>query len=345
MSEAPEAAAAKVREVAPGVLEIFLPLPSKPSIINVFLVDCGDDRWALIDTGVALEASRTAFAGALAMRGIASENIEWLLATHHHPDHFGASAAFRTAGGQTVHLHSLEVERMEHSFTAGAGEMVVHARRHGMPIPPDVESGPRPAEVWAGTFEPTDRIDHRLEDGEVLTLGRRRFQVIWTPGHTPGHCCFLELDQGILFVGDHLLPKITPHVGVFAWGPQNPLGDFLDSQEKVAALMVNLVCPAHGPVFEAHEHRARQIIAHHEHRLREAADAIRPRPLTAFETAQRLFPWVYSDPDARMQWGAALMETIAHLELLHARGEATREETEERIFFGPRAGMRPDASR
>ena len=52
-----EPAPAKTREVAPGVFEIFLPLPSKPTIINVWLVDCGGP-WALIDTGVALQASR-----------------------------------------------------------------------------------------------------------------------------------------------------------------------------------------------------------------------------------------------------------------------------------------------
>jgi len=327
------AGAAKVHRVAPGVLEAFLPLPSKPSIINVFLIDCGGGEWALVDTGVALAESRAAFAGALRSQEIEPQAIRWLLATHHHPDHFGASAAFRTDGGGEVYLHPLEAERMEYSLTAPPEDMIVHGRRHGMPIPADVKSAPNPSQVWAGTFHPTRSIDRLLEDGEVLELGRRRLQVVWTPGHTPGHCCFLDLDDHTLFVGDHLLPRITPHVGVFATGPRNPLGDFLASQEKIAAVEASLVCPAHGAVYSAHRHRARQIISHHEFRLREIADVIRRGPVHAFDTAARVFAWVFENPNARMQRGAAVMETIAHLELLHARGEAARVERDGVVYF------------
>lgn len=333
MSDPVSSEAAKVRTVADGVLEVFLPLPSKPSIINVFLIDCGDGTWALVDTGVALADSRAAFDAALAGQGIAREDVTTLLGTHHHPDHFGASSAFREGGGQAVYLHPLEVERMEYALGSTGEDMMVHGRRHGMPIPADMKRGPRPSDVWAGTYAPTHEIDHLLEDGEVLEIGRRRLQVVWTPGHTPGHCCFLDLDDRTLFVGDHLLPKITPHVGVFATGPQNPLGDFLASQEKVASLDASVVCPAHGPVYSTHRHRAHQIIAHHEHRLREMLDIIRLEPSTAFETAAKVFDWVFRDPDARMQKGAAFMETLAHLELLHARGDAEREDREGVVYF------------
>jgi glyoxylase-like metal-dependent hydrolase (beta-lactamase superfamily II) len=323
------ARAAKTREVAPGVVEVFLPLPSKPSIINTWLLDCGDGAWALIDTGVALDASREAFRAALDERGIEPQQIRHLLGTHHHPDHFGASRLYQDMTGARVHLHPLELERIEISLAAGAEEMLRHSRRHGMPIPPNAEQfAPRPRDVWAGSFEPTRRIDHPLADGEVLELGRRRLRVVWTPGHTPGHCCLLEIDSGVLFVGDHLLPKITPHVGVYPTSPPNPLGDFLASQEKVAALeKVSLVCPAHGPTFTDHRHRAHQLIAHHEYRLRAMVDALRLGPATAFEVARKAFAWVFEDPvQNRFQIGAALMETLAHLDLLHARGTALRED-------------------
>lgn len=325
--------AAKVREVAAGVLEVFLPLPSKPSIVNVFLIDGGNGEWALVDTGVALEESRAAFAGALASRGIEPAAVTTLLGTHHHPDHFGASAAFREGGGRRVFLHPLEIERIENARTMTTADMLGHLRRHGMPIPEDFSDAPKPTDVWAGTFEPTDDVDHLLADGEVLEIGTRRLQVVWTPGHTPGHCCFLDLGDRTLFVGDHLLPKITPHVGVFSTGPQNPLGDFLASQEKVAALDAALVCPAHGPVYSTHRHRAHQIIAHHEYRLREIRDVLRAGPTTAHEAAAQAFSWVFRDPDARMQRGAAFMETLAHLELLRARGDAAREERGGVFYF------------
>ena len=88
-----EPASAKTREVAPGVFEIFLPLPSKPTIINVWLVDCGGP-WALIDTGVALQTSRDALAGALASLGITPSSVTHLLANlDHHLGRVGQALA------------------------------------------------------------------------------------------------------------------------------------------------------------------------------------------------------------------------------------------------------------
>jgi glyoxylase-like metal-dependent hydrolase (beta-lactamase superfamily II) len=322
------AGGAKWREVAPGVVELFLPLPSKPTIVNVWLLDCGRGEWALVDTGVASAASTAAFAAVLHERGIERAAIRHLLATHHHPDHFGASRAFRDEGGGAVYLHPAELERVQYTLTAGSEDMVVHSRRHGIPIPTGGPvDAPKPAQVWAATFRPATETQHALQDGQVLDVGTRRIRVVWTPGHTPGHCCFLDLDQRVLFVGDHLLPKITPHVGVYATGPTNPLADFLASQEKVAALDdVRLVCPAHGAVFTDHRHRAHQLVAHHEVRAREMADLLRSGPATAYAVARKAFHWVFEDGVDRFQAGAAVMETIAHLELLRGRGVVRRDE-------------------
>lgn len=317
---------AKTREIAPGIFELFLPLPSRPSIINVYLLDCGGE-WALIDTGVALAPSREAFHGALREIGVSPRAIRHLIATHHHPDHFGASEAFRSEIGGSVLLHAAELERIEYTLSAGPEDMVVHSRRHGIPIPAGATDAPKPAQVWAGTFQPTRRVDHFLDDGDVIAVGNRRLAVVWTPGHTPGHCCLLDLEARLLFVGDHLLPKITPHVGVYASGPTNPLGDFVRSQEKVAALEdISLICPAHGPVYRDHRHRARQIIAHHEYRMREMHDVIRAVPSTAYLVAKQVFSWVFEEGADRFHMGAAVMETIAHLELLRARGNAVAED-------------------
>lgn len=317
--------ATKTREVAPGVFEIFLPLPSKPTIVNVWLLDCGES-WALIDTGVARDDSRRALAGALASLGVAPSRLTHLIGTHHHPDHFGASLALRAETGARVYLHPAELERIRYALEAGPEDMVRHSRRHGMPIPEQPVNAPKPMDFWAQTFQPVTEADHLLADGEVLEIGRRRLQVVWTPGHTPGHCCFLDLDDRVLFVGDHLLPRITPHVGVYATGPENPLGDFVASQEKVAALDARLVCPAHGGVYEDHRHRARQLIRHHEARAGEMLDFLRAGPATACDVARRAFRWVFESPNDRFQAGAAVMETVAHLEMLRGRGLLRHEE-------------------
>ena len=214
--------------------------------------------------------------------------------------------------------------------------MLEHVRRHGIPVPDKPAAASSPGDSWSAGFKPAPTTDHALKDGELLTLGKREFEVIHTPGHTGGHCCFLVRDTGTFLVGDHLLPRITPHVGVFAGGSTNPLGDFIASQEKCAAVQgVNIVGPAHGQTYPDHAHRAQQLIDHHEHRMREMLDFVHKQPANAFQVAQDSFRWVFEgDPEAqRFNRGAAVMETIAHLNLLEQRGNLISEENEGVVFF------------
>ena len=64
------------------------------------------------------------------------------------------------------------------------------------------------------------------------------------------------------------------------------------------------------------------------------SDVIRPQPATAYEVAEKSFAWVFEDPETRMQRGAAFMETLAHLKLLVARGEAFEETRDNVVYFG-----------
>ncbi len=64
--------------------------------------------------------------------------------------------------------------------------------------------------------------------------------VLHTPGHSPGHMCFFETARGYLFTGD-LVYKDT----LFAYYPSTDPKAYLRSLEKVAALPVNKVFPAH----------------------------------------------------------------------------------------------------
>src|SRR5690625_7938194 len=60
--------------------------------------------------------------------------------------------------------------------------------------------------------------DRELQDGTVIDLPGRDLRAVWTPGHSPGHLCLHLADGDVLFTGDHVLPRITPHVGQFQIG-------------------------------------------------------------------------------------------------------------------------------
>ncbi len=108
------------------------------------------------------------------------------------------------------------------------------------------------------------------------------------------------------------------------------------SLTKVRSLPDLQVLPAHGPVAPSSHTRVDELLAFHETRLDLSLAALADGPATGFAVAHDL-GWTrhekaYDELDEFSQ-GMAAMETKAHLELLVARGEATRDETPEGVLF------------
>jgi glyoxylase-like metal-dependent hydrolase (beta-lactamase superfamily II) len=323
---------AKISEVHPGIYEIFLPLPARPTIINVYLVDC-HGAWALIDTGMNLPNSIETLEQALASVGIRIEDINVVFGTHHHPDHFGASAEIQRRSGAKVYLHRLEQDKVARvlsmaTMTQRPPEALQFFQKNG--VPPANYEGMRPAFYSNGAYVPTQIPDQYLKDGDVITVGDRRFEVIWTPGHSPGHAVIYLPDIKVMVVGDHLLPRITPHVGIYPDSTPDPLGDFINSQFKVQNFDVELVLPAHGGVFHDHRHRANQIIEHHRYREAEMLDLLKNESMTAWDVAREVFG---NEERPFAQWMAATFETLAHLEHAYLEGRARKFERGDKIVF------------
>ena len=175
-----------------------------------------------------------------------------------------------------------------------------------------------PPEIYPATL---------LEDGDLLTVGRLKFQAIHTPGHTPGHMVLYLPQEQLLFSGDHILFDITPNIGVWV-GMPDPLADYLESLEKIRPLPIRQVFPAHrgqkGDVYR----RIDALKEHHRRRLAEITGAIRARPgSTAFELAGQIswsargLGWKQFPPNQK--W-FAVSETLAHLYYMQSRGQVVR---------------------
>jgi glyoxylase-like metal-dependent hydrolase (beta-lactamase superfamily II) len=325
---------AKIAEVHPGIFEIFLPLPMRPTIINVYLIDCRG-AWALIDTGMNTPDSVATLEQALAQVGIKIEDLDLVIGTHHHVDHFGTSAIIKERSNATTLLHQLEMERVTRMLIMGPPAASPEAQEffvnHGFPIDKYPLQGMRPAWMGTGMYSPLAQPDKYLGDGDVIPIGEREIEIIWTPGHAPGHCVVYLRKEKVLIVGDHLLPKITPHVGLYPSSPTlNPLGDFLNSQLKVQRFDVELVLPAHGGIYHDHRHRANQLIEHHRYREAEMLDIVRRQPKCAFDVAMQVF-----GDEARPIFHvmAATFETLAHLEYACIEGRARKQEKGGRIVY------------
>ncbi|MDO8431565.1 MAG: MBL fold metallo-hydrolase, partial [Candidatus Binatus sp.] len=252
-------------------------------------------------------------------------------------DHFGASGELRRRSHAITHIHRLEAERAGRMIEFGKmspgerPESRAFFQTHGFPIDLFSPAGMRPMWMGTGMYGPVTNPDRYINDGDLIKVGDREFEVIWTPGHSPGHNVIYLRKEKVMIVGDHLLPKITPHVGIYPDNVGgNPLGDFINSQMKVQKFDVELVLPAHGGIFHDHRHRANQLIEHHRYREAEMLDLTRKHPQTAFEVAQQVFG---GEERPIFHVMAATFETLAHLELACFEGRARKSERGEQIVF------------
>jgi len=96
-----------------------------------------------------------------------------------------------------------------------------------------------------------------IGDGDVLTTEGATLEAIWTPGHARDHLCFLLREEKVLFTGDMVLGAGTTVIP-----PDGDLGDYLDSLQRLLALDVERIFPAHGPVIEEPHRKIGEYLAH-----------------------------------------------------------------------------------
>ncbi|MGH7666590.1 MAG: MBL fold metallo-hydrolase [Candidatus Dormibacteria bacterium] len=320
------------------LFRIPVPLPNDAlRAVNAYLWrgEWGD---LLIDCGWPDQVSWESLTGSLRRLGSGAATIRHVFATHVHGDHLGAAQRIREAGRALVTLGLGDLESAE-LFASdpeaarartrqllrrhGAGQVVEALERDGAASPQEPRPSPLP--------------DLFLSGGQLRFSGHQ-LDILPTPGHTRGHLCLWDPSGRTLFSGDHVLPHITPSIGVELPGPGLPLLDFLRSLEQVRELPARLVLPAHGPTFTDLAARVDQLLQHHQHRLQLCQEAVLRGARSAMAAATEL-PWTrrerhFADLDPFNQM-LAVGETAAHLELLVQRGELRQLLSDSKVEYLP----------
>jgi glyoxylase-like metal-dependent hydrolase (beta-lactamase superfamily II) len=315
-------------EVGPGVHRIPLPLPGDSlHAVNVYAISDGD-QVVMIDGGWAMADSTELMRAGLAEIGYKLSDVREFLVTHLHRDHYTQAIAVRRITGSTV--------------SVGEGEQACLNAIHNvdsLTAHPDVArlqtaGATKIAEeitLWTSGLTGPDMSDweapdHWLGHGVDLPLATRTLRVIATPGHTSGHVVFYDRSANALFAGDHILPHITPSIGVELTRPPSPLRDYLNSLELVRALPDATLFPAHGPVALSVHDRIDELLDHHAKRLDATAKAVDDGAHTGFEVARAL-GWTrrerHLDDLDLFNRVLAINETMAHLVVLVERGWLT----------------------
>lgn len=314
-----------LHEVAEGIFWLRMPMPFSLDHINLWILD-GGDHWTLVDTSIPASSCKEVWRGVLG-RLSAEKPVGRLICTHYHPDHLGlAGWLCRKTGAEFVMTRTeyltarmLLADRREEppeaamrfSERAGYSEAQLEKMR---------------GEGWgrfASAIYPLPDEFTRIADGDRLTIGARTWRIVVGSGHTPEHACLVDDAGEVMIAGDQVLPRITSNISVHQTEPlANPLGDWLDSIEKLRALPDDLyVLPAHGfPFYGLHE-RLDQLDKDHRHKLDMLRRYLAEQPRRATETFDVLFG---REIDER-EIGMAVGEALAHLRWLEVAGQARRE--------------------
>ncbi|EGO65052.1 MBL fold metallo-hydrolase [Acetonema longum] len=312
-----------VESVATNLYRVEIPLPQSPlKTLNSYVVT--GERNLVIDTGFNRPECQAAMTEGLASLGVDLDRTD-LFITHMHADHTGligmlrrpASRIFcsKTDGDSINAFGTTEAPWQELAKAAGrngfsSSEMAAGVEKHPGYLYRQTD--------WIG-FSP-------VQDGDILSYGGYRFQCLATPGHTRGHMCLYEPAVKILLSGDHILGDITPNITAWQEG-ENSLTDYLASLDKVMALNIDTVLPAHQRAIGDWRARVDEIIRHHHDRLEEVRRILASGVYTGYQIASRMH-WSltyasWEEFPVQQKWFAT-GEAVAHLEYLAGRGEVSR---------------------
>jgi len=321
----------EVVEVAPGLLWTRIPLPFRLDHVNIYLIE-DDDGWAVVDTGVADDATRSVWR-ALISGPLAGRRLTRLIVTHYHPDHIGLAGWLCEEFGmplltsQTCYLGCINI-----SLSPGAMEARPYRDfylRHGMTSETATLVSTQ-GHNYLRMVTPLPLTFQRLVAGDVLSIGRRRFSVLSGDGHAPEQLMLHCAEDNILLAADQVLAKITPNISVWAVDPEgDPLGLYLRSLRALESGIPAevLVLPGHQLPFVGLHRRCRELIEHHEDRCALIAHACR----SDAKSVADLVPVVFTRELDPHQLSFAFSEVHAHVNHMIRRGDL--------IWAEPRQGM------
>jgi glyoxylase-like metal-dependent hydrolase (beta-lactamase superfamily II) len=327
-----------------GIHRLAIPTPFMVGRVNAYLIE--DSPLTLVDSGPNSAKALDELEQALQARGHAVEDLELLVITHQHIDHFGlASILARRSGAEVAALDRVA------PFLAGYGQQAdlddqfaeSLMLRHG--IPGEIVTALRAVSAGFRACGSAVEVTRPLADGGALELRDRTLRVLHRPGHSPSDTVFLddrsEIGQpSILLAADHLIAHISSNpllarpldADADEPSPTAPrpqaLLTYIDSLEKTRAMELSLVLPGHGRPITDHVSLIDERLRLHRRRAEKIGRLIAARPRTAHEIAQELWGNV-----AVTQAYLTLSEVLGHVDLLLRDGAIVEEERDGVVRF------------
>ncbi len=297
-----------------------------PTPFQVGHVNCYASGSTLIDPGPDSDDAFETLESALLSRDQSIDDIERVLITHPHPDHFGLASRLQERGASILASSTAASiigdfpGRLAYEQSYFEPFFISHGLRADV-----VSTMVELPEAFLEFAQSVD-VDRTIDDGETVHVGDNQLGVEAVEGHAPGELIFtFDTSTGeCAIVGDHVLDPITPNP--FLQPPPTPehprprvLPAYNASLDRLAERSFTRMLPGHRDEIDRPTHRIEQLRRFHEHRS-ERTEAEVSEPKTAAQVMRGLFGEL---PVTEIFSG--MSEAIGHLDVLEERGRVTRE--------------------
>ncbi|MFX0069724.1 MAG: MBL fold metallo-hydrolase [Candidatus Hermodarchaeota archaeon] len=326
-----------------GVYQIKIDVPFDVKYVCVYIFKM-DDSYVMFDAGLDMGNWGKLFFAELEKVNLSPKDINYCFVSHNHLDHIGMVRKLKRKNPNVqIVMNEITHEILKwETDPNNIGEIEIAAKelaelsiKYGI----TEQQGKRLVQWF--TMWPKLRKYHKpdmiVHDGEELLIQNNKLKVIWTPGHALGHICLFDEKNRYLFSGDHILSRITPHIGNFLVNPElkknydfdDILDHYLKSLDRIDKLSPKVIFPAHQEIIYNPHERIIEIKKHHDNRLAEISSVIKNNPLTPLKISQLHFG---NDLD-EMNSYLALSEVLGHLIYLERQNKVQRIEKDNKILF------------
>lgn len=310
--------------LADGIGWARMPVPGPLKHVNIWVLKAPGGV-TIVDTGLDIAPCREGWEALLA-GPLAGAKVNRILVTHFHPDHLGLAGWLVERFGVRLMMTRTEwlMARMLTADVRDAPprEAIDYWRLAGWDEARIAAEAGKGWGRFSSVVSPVPMQFTRLEEGQSIEIGARRWQVVTGKGHSPEHVCLIDHEGGVIIAGDQVLPRITSNVSLTLSEPDgDPLGDWLESIAKLRKLPDSLlVLPSHGEPFTGLHARLDALANGHRDQL-DALCTHLSEPRRAVDCFALLFGRAIDDNLT----GLATGEAMAHLRRLEVEGCALRE--------------------
>ncbi len=308
----------------PLLHRITLPTPFAVGPVHTYLAE--GDPLTLIDAGVDTEDSLAALQAGLSELGYALSDVERIVITHSHVDHYGLAHRIAAASGAEVLAHSLAQPVLEDwPESRSLRECFGYDLLRSAGVPEDLVTRTGRSLRSYDHFQRPVQLSGLLEDGATLAMAGADWQVHYCPGHAADLICFYEPASCVLIGNDHLLAHISSNAIVSApplgeTVRRRPLIDYWQSLRRVAAIDVALTLTGHGEAVVDTSGLIEHRFAFHQRRLARLVELLAGGSETVWQLAQGLLPRMGTNDTF-----LAVSEVVGHLDVLEGEGKVTLE--------------------